>query len=175
MTGFRILTVSLWAGLLLTPAVAQIGSAPPPLRQNPRVKPASHPGEEILGKLSQMTPEDLEKSLASLPPARREQIEKRIRNFQQLPPAAQKRTLDRLARLNSLPPLRQNEVRRSMTEFNQLPQERKKQLNQEMRRMSAMPEEARRDYAASEEFRNRYSTAEQRMMSDLSELLPPKL
>ena len=79
-----------------------------------------------------MTPEDREKALSQLPKKRREQLEQRIRNFQDLPPAVQTRRLDRLERLNSLTPQRQNEVRQSMKDLQQLPDDQKKKINQEM-------------------------------------------
>jgi hypothetical protein len=163
MAALRIISVLLATAACVPGAEAQ-----------QRRNPPNHPGQQLLGKLSQMTPAQREKALSKLPAARREQLAQRIENFQQLPPAEQTRRLDRLERLNSLPAPQQKQVRQSMKDFNQLPQERKKQLNQELRRIAALPDDQRRERLNSEEFRNRYSPAEQQMMGDLAELLPSK-
>jgi flagellar motor switch protein FliG len=145
-----------------------------PRAQQARKQADNHPGEQLLGRLSRMTPEEREQALAAFPPARRAQIEQRIRNFEKLPPAAQMRTLDRLERLNSLPPQRQNEVRRSMKELQQLPPERKAAIQQEMRRLTLMPNERRQVRMSSEDFRGRYSPEEQQTIGNLAEILPSR-
>ena len=119
-----------------------------------------------------MTPEQRQKALANLPPAQRENILRRLQNFQTIPPATRERLLTRAERLNSLPPQRQNQVRRSMRQFETLPDDRKTLVGQEMDRLSAMPEEERRARMNSEEFRNRYSPAEQQMMGNISKSFP---
>jgi hypothetical protein len=165
----RLLTVAplavMLAAMLLTPAFAQQPRQP---------KQDNHPGEQLLDKLSRMTPEEREQALSRLPPAQRANIERRIRNFQKMPPAAQERTLSRLERLNSLPPQKRNQVRRSMKQFNDLPEDRKMAINEELRHMLAMPDAERRSYMNTEEFRNRYSPFEQQMMGNLAEILPPR-
>lgn len=137
--------------------------------QNAQAKPAqNHPGEQVFDKVMRMSPEERERALSKLPPARREQIEQRIRNFEKLPPARQELRLDRLERLNSLPPQRQNQVRKSMRDLQQLPEDRKAAINQELKVMAPMSDEERRAHMNTEEFRNRYSPAEQQMMSNLA-------
>src|ERR1035438_8302870 len=93
-------------------------------RSQPQPKADNHPGEQLFNKLERMTPEEREKALSQLPPARRAQIEQRLQNFEKLPPAVQERRLDRLERLNSLPPKRRNEVRRSMNQLQNLSDDR---------------------------------------------------
>ena len=177
MISWRVFIVPVLAGALLVPTFA--GQAAPrpqaqPQRKQQQKQANNHPGEQLLGRLSRMTPEEREQALAAFPPARRAQIEQRIRNFEKLPPAAQMRTLDRLERLNSLPPRRQNEVRQSMKELQQLPPERKAAVQQEMRRLTPMPNEQRQIRMNSEEFRSRYSPEEQRTIGNLAEILPSR-
>ena len=96
------------------------------------------------------------------------------RQFQNLPPTARERVTPELERLQSLPPQRQNQVRRSLQQFNELPDERKATVRQELDRLSAMPaDDDRRARMNSEEFRNRYSPAEQQMISNLSAVVAP--
>ncbi len=175
----RAYTIPLLAAMVLTPAFARQAARPAQgqARGNPQKaqpKPDNHPGEQLFDKLSRMTPEEREQALSQLPPPRRAQIEQRIRNFQKLPPAVQERRLDRLERLNSLPPQKQNQVRRSMNQLQNLPEDRKVAINRELQRMSAMPDDERRAYMNTEEFRNRYSPAEQQMMGNLAENLPAR-
>jgi hypothetical protein len=174
MLSLRVFIVPVLAGALVVPAFAA-QQRPAPKAQGQQQKQANnHPGEQILGQLSHMTPEERERALAAFPPARRAQIEQRIRNFEKLPPAAQARTLDRLSRLNSLPPQRQNEVRQSMKDLQQLPPERKTAIQQEMRRLTNMPTQRREVRMNSEDFRSRYSPEEQRMIGNLAEILPSR-
>ena len=190
MNSFRPILVSLLAGMLVVPAWAGqrqargggARAAQAPRAQAPRPaaegkangpnaqprQPDNHPGEQVFSKVMRMSPQDRDRALAKLPPARREQIEQRIRNFENLPPAAQERRLDRLERLNSLPLQRQNQVRKSMKDLQQLPDDRKAAVNRELRQMAPMSDDERREHMNTEEFRNRYSPAEQQMMSNLS-------
>ena len=135
-------------------------------------QPKAPTGEEILGTLSRMTPEQRERALADLPQARRDQIEERIRNFQKLTPAQQSRQLEQLKKFNSLSPDRQKDVRHSMQDRSQLPNDRKKAVNQELRRITALPDQDRKSYMKSEDFRSRFSSSEQKMIRNLSEVLP---
>jgi hypothetical protein len=155
---------------LLTPAFAQQQARP----QAQTRAQESHPGEQLVDRLSRMTPEEREQALSRLPPAQRANIEQRIQEFQKLPPAIQERTLSRLERLRSLPPQKQNQVRRSMKQYNDLPEDRKMAINQALAHMSAMPDEERREYMNTEEFRNRYSPFEQQMIANLAEVLPAR-
>ena len=172
----RAYTVRFLAALLgMTPAFAgQPKAAPPPRpkarQQNAQPKPDNHPGEELFTRLERMTPEEREKALSQLPPARRAQIEKRIQNFQKLPPAVQERRLDRLQRLESLPPREQVQVRRSVNQLQNLPDDRRRAINQELRRMSVMPEDERQPYMNTEDFRNRFSPSEQQIVSDVAKI-----
>src|SRR5258708_7654482 len=89
-------------------------------------------GERAVDRLSRMTPEERQKSLSSLPPARRQRIEQNLREFQTMPPAQQDRVRGRKELLDSLPPQRQNQVRRSVQQFLNMPEERQTVVNQEM-------------------------------------------
>ena len=85
---------------------------------------------------------------------------------------SESRRLNSLQILNSLPPRKQNEVRRSMNQLNLLPEERRRAINQELRRMYVMPDDERPGYMSTEEFRERFSPEEQRIIGDLAEVLP---
>jgi phage-related protein len=173
MISLAAITLVLLAGLSLPPAFAQ---APPRVNKAPKAqRPANPPNrqaEQLLQKLARMSPEERQKALASLPPERRQMMMRRLRNFEAMPPAARERATSELERLHSLPPQRQNQIRRSLRELQTLPEDRKALVVAEIQRLNGMPEDDRRSRMNSEEFRNRYSPAEQQMMGDLSEVLP---
>jgi Protein of unknown function (DUF3106) len=192
MRSIRVLLVPVMAGTLLVPGLAgqkaPHGGGSGPRQAAPRQAVPPRPaqtngqiargqsraptGEEILGTLSRMSTEQRERALSDLPQAKRDQIEERIRNFQKLTPAQQSRQLEQVKKLNSLSPDRQNDIRRSMQDRSELPDDRKKAVNQELRRITAMPDEDRKRYMKSGEFRGRFSSAEQKMIRNLSEVLP---
>lgn len=154
---------------------ARAGSVRPqamPRAQAQQARVQNHPGEDIIRRLSSMTPEQLEQSLSKLPPAQRANIERRIENFKKLPPAAQQRTLARLDKLNSLPPKEQQQVRRSIRDFNGLQQDRKMAINRGLRAMSTMSEADRQAFLKSPGFRSGYSKDEQRIIGHLAEIEP---
>lgn len=198
MAGMRAVAVILVAGVVaVTPKTvsaqsknAQTHETPPPARANPpeqrnfqqpnngqgqnrnpnaRAK-AQSKGDEQFMRLQKMTPEERDKALEKLPPARREQIEKRLRNFDNLPQQVQERRLDRLQKLNSLPMAQQAQVRQSMKDLQALPNDRKKAVNQELQRMSVMGDEERQYHMGTEEFRNRFSQSEQDMLGNLAKV-----
>lgn len=135
-------------------------------------QPDNRPGQQLFEQLTRMTPEQREKVLSSLPPERRARIEQRIQNWQNLPPAQKTRALFGLERLDNLPPQRRNQVRRSLAEFQDLPEDRRAAISQEIQRMTPMTEAERGEHMNSEDFRNRYSPAEQQMMSNIATVLP---
>lgn len=166
-------TVALAVALTALPLFGARGGGNRSGSARSQTKINSRPGQEILGKLSSMTPQQREQALSRLPPAQRAEIEQRIQNFQKLPPAAQQRTLQRLAQLNSLPAREQAQVRRSMQQFNALPQERKMAIDKDLEQIAKMPESERQAYMKSEDFRHRYSPDEQKMVGHLARILPP--
>jgi len=73
---------------------------------------------------------------------------------------------------NSLPPEKQEVVTRQMRAFNALPEERQKDLKPVLQRLRLMPEDRRNTLLNSEAFKNRFSTAELQMLTDISQNYP---
>jgi phage-related protein len=153
--------------------------APRPPQQNPSRQQPNNPkaqaknqarGDEIFLNLLKMTPDEREKALKALPPARREQIQKRIENFQNLKPEQQERRLSRVERLNALPLAEQARVRQSTKDLQNLAPDRRKTVNQELQRMSVMGDDEKLYHMNTEEFRNRFSPAEQEMLGNLTKV-----
>lgn len=154
------------------PAAKAAKAQPVKPQQKQAPRPDPHPGEQLLERLRQMSPDEREKALENLPPARRQNITNRLNQIEKWPTAAQARERARLERLNGLPQQRQNQVRRSARQFLDLPEDRRRQMTEELRRMAPLPDDERRAYMNTEEFRNRYSPNEQQIMSNLAEIEP---
>lgn len=140
--------------------------------QRAATRPVPKAGELAVDKLAAMTPEQRQKALANLPAERRERLERNLDNFQKLPPQQQERARQRLEMLNSLPQPRQVIVRQSVRQFNQMPADRKQAINRELRAMAPLSDEDRRAYMNTDQFRGRFSPAEQDTVGHLAEILP---
>lgn len=187
MKSARAATMLLAGGLMaVTPGVAQKERPAPPARQqqlnvqgrpqnvqprNPKQQAkAQDRGDEIFLKLMKMTPDEREKALSVLTPAQRDRIQKRIENFQNQKPAQQERRLSQLERLHALPLGEQAKVRQSVKDRDALAQDRKRAVNQELQRMSVMGDDEKQYHMTTEEFRNRFSPAEQEMLGNLTKV-----
>src|SRR5579863_2086178 len=124
-------------------------------------------------RLSQMTPEQRERILEQLPPDRHAQMRKQLENFDRLPPA-QKERLSRLAQpLVALPPEKQRVVNQGIFGINHLSDDRKPPVARELRSLLNMTPDDRTARLNSSEFKKAYSPEEQKILSDLSNNLPP--
>lgn len=172
MRGLAAAVALLAAALMAAPSLeAQVrrpGAGPrvtrPPLRP---------PGKTVLDRLEKMTPEQRSRVLSKLPPERRKKVEEGLERFHQLPPSEQDQLRDRLERFGQLPPERQAAARRLFARFNQLPEERRQLLGEEFRVLRQMEDQDRRARINDDEFRSRFTLAEQQLLQDFSNLLVP--
>jgi hypothetical protein len=151
------------------------GGGPPrkgggPKALGPRLTNPSSPA----ARLFQATPEERERALEKFPPARQEAIRKNLEWFDHLPKDQQELVLKRSERLAELPPEKQRAFRQQLQALNRLPQDRRQAVGRALRRLQVMPDGERAKILASEEFKTRFSADEQKIISDLSEvMLPP--
>ena len=133
-------------------------------------KAANQKVPPILEKLRGMSPDDRQKALKALPPARRQRLEARLEAYDQM----NERQRKKVERFQQLPPVQQQQVRKVYQRFNQLPDGRKATMRQEVLKISPMGEEARKNYFNSEEFRGKYNDQEQQMIHQLADSFPPE-
>ena len=125
-------------------------------------------------RLYQMSPEERERALEKLPDPRREAIRKQLEYFDSLPKEQQQVMLGRTERFAALPPEKRRAFMQQMQALNQLPQERRQLVGGALRRLQSMSDLERANVLNSQQFRNRFSPQEQKIIADLSEvLLPP--
>lgn len=125
-------------------------------------------------RMAQMTPEQRERILEQLPPQRQEQVRKQLEKFDNLPPAAKERLSRAYQALMALPPEKQRMIDQAIRGLNGLPADRKSgPVPKELRSLLAMSPDERAARIASDDFKKNYSPDEQRILSDLSNNLPP--
>jgi uncharacterized protein DUF3106 len=124
------------------PAAGKPSAGKPPAGfKNPQVKAV-----QDLDRFSKMSPEDREKALSKLPPQRRAVFEQRLARYEQMTPEQREHVQQRVEQMESLPKERQNAIR------------------QEIQRMNALPFAQRKKVLAGEDFKQRFSPDEQKLV-----------
>jgi hypothetical protein len=126
-------------------------------------------------RLFQASPEERERAIEKFPQARQDAIRKNLEWFDRLPKAQQEVVLRRAERLANLPPDKQRAFQQQMRAFQQLPPERRQAVQMALRRLQPMTDQERTNVLGSDQFRNRFSPDEQKIISDLSEIMPPPM
>jgi len=172
----RMSILAVWALLaafLLAPAaLAQLRRNPagPRAGRPPGPGAGLGPGLAIIDRLERMTPEERRRVLDRLPPERKKLVEERLKQFSQLPPEERARLRRRLERFQQLPPEQQEAARSTFLRFRRFPEDRRKLLTGEFQQLRRMDEPGRRSRISSDEFRSKYTPAEQQLLQDLSKL-----
>jgi len=145
-----------------------------PQSQNKAHEPAEGgpASPQNLERLLKLTPEQRNKALSSLPPARRAQILAKLENYQKIPPQQRAKNLDQLKRLQTLPPQKQQQVRAALRNFANLPQPRHHLVKVQLDQMNGLSPSDRRALMNSEEFRSKFTPGEQQMIEDMSLVTP---
>jgi hypothetical protein len=165
-----VLTLCLAAGLALPTEARQAAGKG---SKRPAEKSPRNSGTPI-DDFMHMTPEEQRQALDRLPPNQRMRLQQRLDKFNQLPPQQQQRLRGMYDRLNQLPAARQNLVRRSLNAFSQQPADRRQAMRQELRKLAPLGPKDRQARMGSPEFREKFSEKEQRIVSDMSDLLPDR-
>jgi hypothetical protein len=130
------------------------------------------PGASIAQRLLEMTPEQRERALEKFPPDQQARIRQTLEKLDARPPKQKERLIQEYHALVRLPPDKQLLVRRQVQAFNRMPDERKLIVGPELQRLRLLPEEQREARLDSDDFKNKFTPAEQRMMEDVSRYLP---
>ena len=140
------------AGLSSTTARAQEPDQPPASTAQHR-----QPGEpwsplDQLERLRQMNPDQRERLLERLPPERRANIEKHLRNYMSLTPGQRAHLREQYETFRQLPPDKQEAFRRLFGRFLNQPPERQELMREEFQRLRHMTPDQRLERLNSSEF-----------------------
>jgi hypothetical protein len=130
-----------------------------------------NPGNPVLGMMA-MPPERRERMLEKLPPQQQARLRQALENFDRLPPAERSRQLGILNMYANLPPEKQAALTKQIQLFNHLPDDRITVLRPELVKLHRMSESERSDRLASEEFKSKFTPAEQRALAEISPYFP---
>jgi hypothetical protein len=159
----------------MLPALLLVSAAAGPTRaQPPPDRPAAQtqPPVNSIDRWNRMSPEERERELAKLPPARARLIRQRIRRYNQMHPEEQQALRERYQVFSQLPPQKQQIVRQRWAEFRRLPVERRPIVHGEVEQIRLLPDAQRQAAMNSNDFRIRFSPQEQQIIRDLSTYLP---
>jgi len=131
------------------------------------------PNFSALDRLNRMPPRQRERMLDRLPPERRHEVERRLREFNDLPPGEREALRQRFESFQRLPPERQDEARRVFRRFSELPEDRRRAIQDEIDSINRMTPEERSKRAGSAEFREKFSPQERRLMREMWETFRP--
>lgn len=180
-------------GLLLLAAAAGIcdqkpAKVPPPAKEAP-LRPAPKNGRggapkagprlanpaSPAARLFQATPEERDRAIEKLPLAQQERVRNQLKYFDSLPKGQQEIMLRRTEALDALTPEKRRAFQQQMQNMNRLPPDRQQAVRGALRRLQVMPEERRNNVLNSEQFKSMFSPEEQKMISDLSEVMVPPM
>ena len=130
-----------------------------------------NPGNPVL-RMMAMPPERREQMLEKLPPQQQVRLRQALDNFDKLPPAERSRQLGILNMYANLPPEKQAALTKQIQLFNHLPDDRITVVRPELVKLHRMSESQRSDRMASEEFRSKFTPAEQQMLAEISPYFP---
>lgn len=152
-------------------AVLLAAAGPAWSQQEPDRPPAQAPVNPI-DRWNRMSPQERERELAKLPPARARLIRQRIWMYNHMRPEEREALRERYQTFIQLPPEKQQIVRERLREFRQLPVVRQPLVHREVAQLRLLPEAQRRARINSPEFRGRFSPQEQQIIRDLTTYLP---
>jgi hypothetical protein len=155
---------------------AALASAPARCQQTPdapQQQRAQNP-ETALDRWFRMSPEERERELAKLPPARARLIRQQLRRYSEMSPQEKAKLRERYQTFKQLPPDLQQLVRDRLREFRQLPVARQSAVHRQVVELRALPEEQRAAHMDSDEMRSRFSAQERLIIQDLAQYLDPK-
>jgi hypothetical protein len=152
--------------------LASAALAPARSQQEPDKSSAQQLLDNSIDRWNRMSPEERERELAKLPPARARLIRQRIQRYNQMNPDEQQALRGRYQTFSQLPPDRQQVVRERLREFRQLPVARRPVVHAEIEQLRLLTEAQRQVRMNGDEFQTRYSPQEQQIIRDLYTYLP---
>ena len=126
----------------------------------------------LLDRLNRMKPAQRERALQRLPPERRRMVEERLDRYNRMSPEERARLRGQYDIFQELRPEDKDAVRKLFRRFSRFPDDRRTAMRDELDELRKLGEAERRARMGRDEFRNRFSVPERRLLENLSGLLP---
>jgi hypothetical protein len=162
------------AGRPAMPRSGALKDGNPRAPRQPIGPPISNPASPA-ARLYRATPEERDRALEKLPPKLQERLRAQLGHFDSLPKPQQEVMIRRAERYAALTPEQREAIRQQMTALRDLPQDRRTAVGLALRRLQPLSEEQRLKTVNSDEFKSRFSTEEQQIIADLSEVMIPPM
>src|SRR5215470_17271830 len=156
----RLLAIAVMGVLAIgSPAAAQVRKLPNAAKKEKRQQRVA----QALDQFAKMSPAEREKVLSKLPPERREQIERNLKQYNSLTPEQRENLRAQYDNFQRLSPEQKQAARRALQQMNEFTPERRVAVRREVARLRQMPEEDRKARLGSAEYRDAYSADERRV------------
>jgi hypothetical protein len=120
----------------------------------------------FIERWNRLTPAEKDNALRKLPPERRREFERKLDEYEKLTPNEKRALRERLNRFSEMSPEQQDRVRALYRQFRGLPADRRQAINREVRNLRRLSEADRQAMLGSEDFRNRFSADERKLIED---------
>jgi hypothetical protein len=127
----------------------------------------------LFERLQRMSPEERQRFLSRIPPEKRLDLEKRLRQIEEIPPDVRQRLRREYDEFQQLPPERQDAIRRVLKQINDLEPRRRGQVRGAIASLRQFVPAVREERMNSRRFKNHFDEAEQRLIREAVEVLPP--
>ena len=166
--------IALVSSLAIAPLAARGQSGPDIAAQQQAQPEPRQKSETPVDRWFDMTPEERQRELATLPPERARLIRQQLMRYSQMSPEEKAEFRERYQLLMRLPPPQRELVRQRLKEFRALTPTRRVAVHGEVVALRAMPADQRRARLESDELRSRFSAQELQIIRDLSDYLDIK-
>ncbi len=127
----------------------------------------------LFERLQRMSPAERQRFLSRIPPEKRLDLEKRLRQIEEIPPDVRERLRREYDEFQQLPPERQDAIRRVLKQINDLEPRRRGQVRGAIASLRQLVPVVREDRMNSRRFKERFDEAEQKLIREAVEVLPP--
>jgi hypothetical protein len=138
----------------------------------PAPKKMNMPNPGPVERLLAMPPEQRERVLEKLPSSEQQRLRRRFEQFDQRPPEERTRLLNQWRQLAALSTEKREILDRQMKAFNGLPDDRAREVRRAINQLARLSPEERESRLNSEKFKDKFSPAEQQMISDIAANYP---
>jgi hypothetical protein len=150
--------------LLLVLGLAAAGLwAQPPMAQQARA----------LEKLRRMAPEERERALQDMPPARRRMMEQRLERWNRMAPARKQRLQGSLENFRQMKPEDQEHLRGLVRKFNEtMPAGKRVEGRRALTHLRKLDPEGRKKFLGSRRMKERFSDGERELLDEMAQSMP---
>jgi TolA-binding protein len=126
-----------------------------------------------LEKLRRMAPEERERALQDMPPARRRMMEQRLDRWNRMAPARKQRLQGSFENFRQMRPEQQENLRSLVRKFNEtMPAEKRVDGRRALTHLRKLDPEARKKFLASPRMKDRFNDSERELLAEMAENMP---